>query len=447
MKTNRLPILFLVIIGVLLASPLSARILDELSFTIGNDWHTPNLGYNHDDGLTYGAHIQFYFNPAIELDISALAFTDKIETQSRYDILTLGAAYPFTFNVQGVELTIKPTLALLIGGNLELRAIQNTWHLIRKIPLLRVNYSTNTPTLHLQGGGEVTAHWPLGYGAVEVQGGGILAPTWIHRLHATVAYYPDYATRLALSYRFLDFTDTYPNQRDHFKNYDGLELSFTHQSGPLTEFFVFYPEAGVSYGAYLVNVFSFKEPKTFQHADWTYSFGLGFNQIIGSIQLYGITYRNISFEIRNASGSIKESGNEIGRHQGGLYALGYNVYFPINDFVQPFIKPYGGVERFAYLIDQKPIFEKFLPTLGVEVGVQVGKPLIFGATAWRTAIGLTVHYPFGYEKIASAIPAEYARAQSALQFGLLLKVEIDHDRKALARQGKRPKRGLSPYLP
>ncbi len=34
MKTNRLPILFLVIIGVLLASPLSARILDELKVHI-----------------------------------------------------------------------------------------------------------------------------------------------------------------------------------------------------------------------------------------------------------------------------------------------------------------------------------------------------------------------------------------------------------------------------
>lgn len=448
MSEKRRVTLCLFITIMIVASSLWAQVLHDLGFTIGNDWHTPNIGYNYDDGLTYGVHIQFQFHPAIELNLDGVAFTDKKTTHTRYDILSLGASYPFTFTFDSFKLTLRPTLALLLGGQFEFRALQNGWHLLRRIPILRIDYSEVSPSFHILGGATVTGFWPIGFGGIELQGEGILAPTWINRLQATLAYYPDYATRVGVSYRLLDFADAYPNQRDHISRYQGTEISFTHQSGPLTEFFLLYPEEGIAYGSYIFNVFAFNEPKTFQHADWTYSFGLGIDQKIGRLQLFEVRWKNISLQARNANGSIKDSiGYEIARHQGGLYALAYRVGFGPFGIFTPYIKPYGGIQRFAYLEDQKPIFEKFLPTLGVEVGTQIGKPYIVGATAWRTVMGLSAHYPFGYQDIVTSIPPAYSRAQGALQVALLLKLEIDHDRGALARSKSRPNRILAPYIP
>ena len=66
---------------------LHARVLDSFSFTISNDWHTPNVGYNVDDGMTFGAHIKTDLNFGLNLKLDGVSFTDKVVTETRYDLI------------------------------------------------------------------------------------------------------------------------------------------------------------------------------------------------------------------------------------------------------------------------------------------------------------------------------------------------------------------------
>ena len=431
-------------------SLLYAQTLQGLSFTISNDWHTPNAGYNLDDGMTYGAHITFDFDIGLELKLDGVSFTDKVTTQTRYDIIAVGAFYPFTFDFDHLELTLEPYLSLLLGGNFGFSVLQNSWHLLRRIPILRIDYITNTPVLTLQGGDEVTVFWPLGSGDFETQAGFTIAPAWVNRVEGTIAYYPDHATRIGLSYRYLDIRDLYPTQRDHLERYQGFEISLTHQSGPLSEYILIYPEARIAYGSYIVNVFGFHEPKTFSQTDWTYSFGFALDNRPGLFQLFEISYKHIGIEIQNTNGSIKNnSGYEIARHQGGLYALNYRFDLLDHPFLRPYVKPFVGAQRFAYLANLTPVFERYLPAAGVEVGVRFGSEssIVFGATAWHPRLAFSGHYLFGYKKIKDSIPNLYSYAQHKFQLGILLALDIDHDVKALRGESRRPKRALAPYLP
>jgi len=429
---------------------LHARVLDSFSFTISNDWHTPNVGYNVDDGMTFGAHIKTDFNFGLNLRLDGVSFTDKVVTETRYDLIALGAVYPFRFDLDPAEVAITPYLAFTAIGNFEFRTIQNSWHLLRRIPILRIDYIDIDTLFTVQGGGELSMFHPLAQGGFDARIGFTIAPKWVQRAQASIAYYPDYATRIGLSYRCLDLRELYPTLNNHLEGYQGFEISFTHASGPITEFFLIYPEKGISYGSYIFDVLGFKEPKTFARADWTYSFGFALDNRPGLLQLFEITYKGFGIGVQNTNGSIKNSsGFEIARHQGGLYAFSYRFELFDHPWLKPYIKPFGGIQRFAYLEDLSPTIEQYLPTIGLEVGLCIGKEdaLIFGGTAWRPRFGAAAHYLLLYDRIASLFPGVYTYPQKKIQLSLLVALDIEHDMSALNMQRHRPERALAPYLP
>jgi hypothetical protein len=338
----------------------------------------------------------------------------------------------------------------MVTGNFEFRTIQNSWHLLRRIPILRIDYLDNDTLFTIQGGGELSAFYPLGPGGLDTRIGFTIAPKWVNRFEATLAYYPDFATRIGLSFRYLDLGELYPTLGDYLDRYRGIEISFTHTSGPLTEFFLIYPEQGISYGSYAFNVLGFKEEKTFAKADWTYSYGFALDNRPGLLQLLEFSYKGFGIEIQNTSGPIKNSGGfEIARHQGGMYAISYRFELFNHPWLKPYVKPFGGIQRFVYLENLIPAIEKYLPTIGLEVGLLFGDEdaLVFGGTAWRPRLGARIHYLFFHDRIAPLFPEVYTHPKNKIRLNLLMALDIGHDMSALRNRSRRPERFLAPYLP
>ena len=451
MRNKRRILLFSLLVGLIHCSPLlHARVFDSFTFTISNDWHTPNIGYNVDDGMSYGAHIQTDFTFGLTIKLDGVSFTDKLTTETRFDRISLGVFYPFRFTLRSLEVTIAPHLSFMVTGNFEFRTIQNSWHLLRRIPILRIDYLDNDTLFTVQGGGELSAFYPLGQGGLDTRIGFTIAPEWVNRFEATLAYYPDFATRIGLSFRYLDLGELYPTLGDYLDRYQGIEISFTHTSGPLAEFFLFYPEQGISYGSYAFNVLGFKEEKTFAKADWTYSYGFALDNRPGLLQLLEFSYEGFGIEIQNTSGPIKNAGGfEIARHQGGMYAISYRFELFNYPWLKPYVKPFGGIQRFVYLENLIPAIEKYLPTIGLEVGLLFGDEdaLVFGGTAWRPRLGARIHYLFFHNRIAPLFPEVYTHPKNKIRLNLLMALDIGHDMSALRNRSRRPERFLAPYLP
>ena len=430
-------------------SALNATIIDDISFSFANDWHSPNIGYNYDDGLTFSGHVRAQFLTNFELRVDLASLTDRKTTKVRSDLLHISGLYHFTFSTSSVEYRLTPHLSFLAGGDLGLQDIQNSWHTFRGIPIVDIAQVNEQSLFALAGGGELSAYLPIFSGSLEAQVGFTLSNHWTNTLHATLAYYPDNATRLALSYRHLFVPESAQAYNVFLERYQGFEISFVHEGGPIGEAFYLYPREGISFGAYTVNVLRITEPPTFQHSDWTYSFGFAFDQDPGTLQYIGLTIKNVGFEIRNVSGSIKDSHElEIARHQGGLFALSYRFDFPLQPWLTPYLKPFIALHRFAYLDDLKPIYETYLPSFGMEAGVRFADStqLVFGGTAYHPKVGVSVHYIANSASFANQVPATYPHPHRALQVAVLIGLDIEHDLTALRNQAKRPDRGLPTTL-
>ncbi|NBK23792.1 MAG: hypothetical protein EOM68_17400, partial [Spirochaetia bacterium] len=110
---------------ILFSLPLHAA---SLSLGTGNDWYTMGLGYNQDDGLSFGAEVQLSLDSGLSIQLDALAYTDRIISQRRFDVMTASVSYPFTFHTTMLETVISPAVGLTITGNLGFQDIQNSYH-------------------------------------------------------------------------------------------------------------------------------------------------------------------------------------------------------------------------------------------------------------------------------------------------------------------------------
>jgi hypothetical protein len=86
------------------------------------------LGYNQDDGLSFGAEIQLSLDSGLSILLDAQAYTDRIVSQRRFDVFTASVSYPFTFHSSILDTVVAPSLGVTWTGNLGFQDIQNSYH-------------------------------------------------------------------------------------------------------------------------------------------------------------------------------------------------------------------------------------------------------------------------------------------------------------------------------
>ncbi|NBK20638.1 MAG: hypothetical protein EOM68_01270, partial [Spirochaetia bacterium] len=128
---------------------LSALQMTHLHLGLGNDWYTMGLGDNLDDGLSFGSHLMVALQDKVFLKVDALGFTDKVNTDHRYDQVNINLYTPLNFSLGGVTYTLTPLVGLSIDGDLGFDRIQNRVHQGMDRPAVHLPYDRPQSSAHL----------------------------------------------------------------------------------------------------------------------------------------------------------------------------------------------------------------------------------------------------------------------------------------------------------
>ena len=106
------------------------------------------LGYNQDDGLSFGADVALVLDSGLSVQIEAQAFTDRIVSQRRFDVMTTSVSYPFFFQSSMLDTIVTPSLGVTLTGNLGFQDIQNSFHDLIGRDALLLAYDDCTQDMH-----------------------------------------------------------------------------------------------------------------------------------------------------------------------------------------------------------------------------------------------------------------------------------------------------------
>jgi hypothetical protein len=87
------------------------------------------LGYNQDDGFSFGSSLEATFDNNLSFQTFIRSYTDRIQSNRRYDEIQIGATYPFLFPaMHNAGIGIVGSAGVVLSGNLGLQTIQNRFH-------------------------------------------------------------------------------------------------------------------------------------------------------------------------------------------------------------------------------------------------------------------------------------------------------------------------------
>ena len=412
---------------ILCSLPLHAA---SLSLGTGNDWYTMGLGYNLDDGLSFGAEVQLSLDSGLSIQLDALAYTDRIISQRRFDVMTASVSYPFTFHTTMLETVISPAVGLTITGNLGFQDIQNSYHdLIGRDPVLLAYDDCTQDTHPYLSLTAISGHFfdslflGLGLDAKVI-------PTWEYSISSSMYFaYHDILT-VQLGYEEKWGKNLYPTQKTQEERYEGLKLGYTYDGGLLQTFYTTYLTSGYSYGGFAFDVLSFSVPKTFKQNDFSFSTGFLYDELGQQSRLFAFSFGNVSFETQHKNGPMfNRMEDQADRLNIGLWTIAYQMG-PENtkSLALPYAKLLAGLQRFNLQQDYTTtLSEELRPIVGLEVGLRIGKrgQWVIGNQSYRFRLATSVHYVLFHNTIPKIADFEEHTGPLLFRFGLVIDVEHD----------------------
>jgi len=388
------------------------------------------LGYNQDDGLSFGAEIQLSLDSGLSILLDAQAYTDRIVSQRRFDVFTASVSYPFTFHYSILDTVVAPSLGVTWTGNLGFQDIQNSYHqLIGRDPVT-LSYDDGDQAIHSYlsltsiTGHFFDAHF-LGVG-LDVTS----SPTWAQSISASIQYaYHDILT-LQLGYDQTWGRNLYPTQKTQEERYEGFKLGYTYDGGLLQSFYTTYVNSGYSYGGFAFDVLSLFGPKTFTTVDFTFSTGFLYDVLGQQSRLFAFSFGNVSFETRHKNGPMfNKMEDQDDRLNIGSWTIGYQMG-PKNSkaLALPYAKLLAGLQRFNLQQDYTiTLSEELRPIIGLELGLRIGKhgQWVIGNQSYRFRLATSVHYVLFHDTIP-VIP-DFSEHTGPLLFQFGLVIDIEHD--------------------
>ena len=387
------------------------------------------LGYNHDDGRSYGLHVDSEFESGFLLQLDAEGYTDRIASQKRYDLITIMGSYPFSITHEQSYLSFTGSLGLILSGNLGFAWVQNSYHdFIRRDPVTISYYNDETrihpaASLHAEAGVVRKDHrfglyfdYGIAGGWEQKTTGGLTFTTSVVSLQA------GYLKRW-ISY-------CYPCQETQADRYSGLILGYTHNGGLLSSFYTSYLDSGFSYGGFSFDILSLQRPKHFSHADITVSTGFLYDLIGQQNRLFAFSFGQMSFEIKHKNGPMfNHMEDQNDRLNIGFWMIGYSYDIGRLDFGIPYVKLQGGIGRYNLQKDfTQTIVETMLPTVALEVGLRhlFNASLFVDRQHYTIRFVTVLHYlpfrptiPSGYE--------DFSKHSDHLTLQLGVVFDIAHD--------------------
>lgn len=429
-KAETLLLLFLIT----LATPAFALSVTSLSAGSGNDWYTMGLGYNQDDGYSFGGYTSATFSNNLVLNAEAKAFTDRIQSNLRHDEVQINASYPFLFPVSSrIGISVVGSLGLLLSGNLGMQDIQNNFHsLIKRDPISLV-YDEDSFIAHPLLAVRIQGGWLYGQSLLGMELGFSYIHRWEQNLQANV--FLSYASLLTVRFGYLakSIEGASSSQVVQKERYEGLRLSFTYDGGLLETSFYTFLQSGFSFGSFGINPLALSYPKTYQQTDFSFTSGILYNLEGHQNRLIVFSFGPISFETRHTNGPMLNYWeNQNDRMNLGSWLLGYRFLFEREpSMFNPYTKVLAGLWRFNLQQDYTTtLVEEVRPSLGIEAGVRIGTQRwwVIGNTSYHPRLAVTLYYVFGTDSLRENPAIEYFEPHTGpwiLMAGIVL--DIDHD--------------------
>jgi len=422
-------LLLLCILG--LPIPAYGLSLDSLSIGTGNDWYTMGLGYNQDDGFSFGSSLEATFDNNLSFQTFVRSYTDRIQSNRRYDEIQIGASYPFLFTpTTTIGIGVAGSAGVVLTGNLGLQTIQNWFHTLIGRDLVTLTYDENQFWVHPYLALKTQAAYLGSNTLTGIELGTSYAHQWelLFEANAFISYHGFLTLRLGYVEKYVE--DLYPSQSIQEQRYEGLRLAYVYDGGLLQSSFFSFLDSGASYGSFSVNVLAFKQPKTYKQTDFTFTSGILYNHEGHQNRLVAFSFGSFSFEVKHTNGPmLNRWEDQNDRMNLGSWQLGYRWEFESpSAFLTPYAKVSAGLHRFNLQQDYTTtLVEEVRPSIGMEVGLSIGTTCwwVVGNTSYHPRLAVSLSYVFNADSITTV---EYFKPHTGpwiLMAGIVL--DIDHD--------------------
>lgn len=411
--------------------PAYAFSLSSLSIGTGNDWYTMGLGYNQDDGFSFGSSLEATFDNNLSFQTFIRSYTDRIQSNRRYDEIQIGATYPFLFPaMHNAGIGIVGSAGVVLSGNLGLQTIQNRFHTLIGRDQVTLTYYEDQFKSHPYLALKAQAGYLVSNTLVGIELGTSYTHQWEFLLEAnTFVSYGGFLTiRLGYIEKFVE--GLYPSQKIQEQRYEGLRLAYVYDGGLFQSSFFSFLGSGASYGSFGLDVLAFKRPKTYTQTDFTFTSGILYNMEGHQNRLVAFSFGPISFETRHTNGPmLNRWEDQNDRMNLGSWQLGYRWEFKsLSAFFTPVVKVSAGLHRFNLQQNYTTtLVEEIRPSIGMEVGLKIGNThwWVVGNTSYHPRLAVALYYVFNADSITTV---EYFKPHTGpwiVMAGIVL--DIDHD--------------------
>lgn len=408
---------------------LPATGLTSLILSTGNDWFTLGLGDNHDDGLTYGLHLNLGFDSKLQVQVDTLGYTDRQQCLKRYDVLHTQLAYPWSLMQGRDSITLTGSLGMILRGNLGFSEIQNFFHAMNALSPVTLDYETPQTLYHLFIGSQLNWMHAYRYISLGLETIATFAPAWEGRIQAnSVAHFGD-IMELKVGYQLIHGYSLFLSQVNQDQRYTGLKIFYGFDGGIFQTSWTYYPQKGISYGKLGVDVMAFFEPKQFGETDFTFSSGLRYDQHFDQIRSFAFLYKHALIEIRHKNGPLLgDLAHQNDRMTVASFFLGYQQDLLSEGFVTPYGKVLAGLQRFSLKYNfTNTYIDELLPTAGFELGLRFARSGQWqaGRQSYRPRLSASAMYVFGTDRIPYDKDFEKHTGPWLLNLGI--SIDVEHD--------------------
>ncbi len=423
-----LPLTIILLLTCLL--PLPASKLTHLHMGVGNDFYTMGLGDNLDDGLSFGGHMTIAVEDRVFFKVDALGFTDRIETQHRYDQININLYSPIRFTSGPFISTFTPLAGMSLEGDFGFDRMQNNLHRNIDLPTLHLPYDNTEAHAHPNLGSTIQVMYPLSWIEVGLEASYLHTFGWENSIQSLAVIKLGRALTLKGGYSFMhDFAGGIAHTA-MMDRLSGPTFSYYFDGGLITNSWIYHHRSGSSYGVFGIDLMQLFQPSTYDHTDFTYSIGALYDMIGHQNRSFSLAFGPVIIQTRHKNGPMRnDSSDSYRRMTVASWMIGYQKEWEATDLMFPYLKTLAGFQR--YNLQKSPtdvLIEEIKGTVALEGGIKFGRDGQWTAknNSYRPGLSASVQYVFDTKAIKEQDSAFGAHVGPWI-FLLGVSLDIGHD--------------------
>ncbi|HKL57345.1 MAG TPA: hypothetical protein VJ854_03005 [Sphaerochaeta sp.] len=409
---------------------LSALQMTHLHLGLGNDWYTMGLGDNLDDGLSFGSHLMVALQDKVFLKVDALGFTDKVNTDHRYDQVNINLYTPLNLSLGGVTYTLTPLVGLSIDGDLGFDRIQNRVHQGMDRPAVHLPYDRPQSSAHLNLGSTLRGMFSLGWVQMGLEGSYLHTFGWEYSAQVVAVLKLGGSLTLKGGYSFMDDFSGGPAHQSMMDRLNGPTFSYQFDGGLLTTSWVYHKHSGSSYGVFGIDIMQLFQPDSYDHTDFTYSLASLYDRGGFSNKSFALAFGPVILQTRHKSGPMTNDTQTPNRRMTvASWMIGYQKEWEATQLIFPYMKALWGFQRFNLLPSlTTPMIEEIKGTVALETGIRFGRDGQWVAknNSYRPRIAAAIQYVFD-TKALKEVDSSFAKHVGPWIFLIGMGLDIGHD--------------------